>query len=296
MTVSTATATDLITDAQLANYAKLILKVTGIRVSPQKKMLLSNRIRRRLKETGIESFGAYYKRLCRLSVDDPEWDKFLQEITTHETYLFRDEAHWSWFRDSYLPEISSDAVQGRRKKELRIWSAACSTGDEACTIACCIADRLMNSADWEIEILGTDIGIDAVKKAEEAVFGERAMRLVPDSFRRRFFKKEGGNNLWAAKPELRRWTKFRQHNLLDQLKVPPFDLIFLKNVLIYFDNEAKKTVAAHLCHLLKPGGVLVTSAAENVSEHLTSLERIASWRHQNPQVSRTRTTKKGSAR
>ena len=193
MTVSTST--DLVTDAQLANYAKLILKVTGIRVSPQKKMLLSNRIRRRLKATGIESFGVYYKRLCSLSVDDPEWDKFLQEITTHETYLFRDDNHWSWFRDTYLPEISSEAIQGRRKKELRIWSAACSTGDEAFTIASCIADRLLNSSNWKIEILGTDIGIDAVQKAEEAVFGERAMRLVPENYRRRFFKKQESSNL-----------------------------------------------------------------------------------------------------
>jgi len=294
MTVSTAP--DLLTDAQLADYAKLILKVTGIRVSPQKKMLLSNRIRRRLKETGIESFGTYYKRLCSLSVDDHEWDKFLQEITTHETYLFRDDAHWDWFRNSFLPEVSSAAIRGERKKELRIWSAACSTGDEAFTIACCIADRLQNSAKWKIEILGTDIGVDAVGRAREAQFGERAMRLVPENYRHRFFTKQDQDDLWSAKPNLKCWTKFRQHNLLDRLMVAPFDLIFLKNVLIYFDPDAKKTTAAHLCHLLKPGGILVTSAAENVSEHLTSLERVAPWRHRNPEATSARSAKKGGTR
>jgi len=294
MTVSTAP--NLLTDAQLADYAKLILKVTGIRVSPQKKMLLSNRIRRRLKATGIESFGDYYQQLCMLHVDDHEWDRFLQEITTHETYLFRDDVHWDWFRDSFLPEISLAAIRGKRKKELRIWSAACSTGDEACTIACCIADRLQNSAKWKIEILGTDIGVDAVKKASESLFGERAMRLVPENYRCRFFKRQDQDDLWAANPELKHWMKFRQHNLLDRLMVAPFDPIFLKNVLIYFDPNAKKTTAAHLCRLLKPGGILVTSAAANVSEHLTSLERVASWRHRNPEATSTRSAKKGGTR
>ncbi len=294
--MTVATAPDLLTDAQLADYAKLILKVTGIRVSPQKKMLLSNRIRRRLKETGIQSFGAYYKQLSSLSVDDDEWDRFLQEITTHETYLFRDEIHWNWFRDSFLPEVSAAAIRGERKKELRIWSAACSTGDEAYTIASCIADRLQNSAKWKIEILGTDIGVDAVKRANEALFGERAMRLVPENIRRRFFKKQDRDDLWAAKSELKRWTKFRQHNLLERLMVAPFDVIFLKNVLIYFDPDAKKTTAAHLCRLLKPGGMLVTSAAENVSEHLTSLERLDAWRHRSPEAPSTRTGKKGGTR
>ncbi len=91
------TVAEQVTDVQLARYADLIYQRTGIRVSPQKKTLLSNRLRRRLRETGIKDFEDYYKHLENLRPADPEWDAFLQEITTHETYLFRDEAQWDWF-------------------------------------------------------------------------------------------------------------------------------------------------------------------------------------------------------
>ena len=284
-------ATDQVTDAQLANYAKLIYKVTGIKVSRKKKTLLSNRIRRRLKATGITSFEAYYKQLKNLPVDGPEWDGFLQEITTHETYLFRDEGNWEWFRNTYLSEIGVQARAGQREKSLRIWSAACSTGDEACTIACCIADRLTNASQWKIDILGTDIGVDAVKKATCAEFGERSMKHVPDGYRRRFFTKPNGHKLWAAKPDLKRWTRFQQHNLLDPLSERPFDVVFLKNVLIYFDRAAKQTAIEHLLRLLKPGGVLITGAAEGVTDMLKGLDRETPWLHRSPISNKSRMEK-----
>lgn len=99
-------------------------------MSPQKKTLLSNRLRRRLKQTGIEDFGEYYRHLKGLRPNDPEWDLLLQEITTHETYLFRDEAQWDWFRNTFLPQCASEVRSGTAQRSLRVWSAACSTGDE----------------------------------------------------------------------------------------------------------------------------------------------------------------------
>ena len=102
-----------VTDAQLRQFAELIYKRTGIRVSPQKKLLLSNRLRRRLRQTGIAGFGEYYRHLRRLGDDDPEWDAFLQEITTHETYLFRDEPQWDWFRNVFLADCAAAARQGK---------------------------------------------------------------------------------------------------------------------------------------------------------------------------------------
>lgn len=266
-----------VSDAQLARYGELIYQKTGIRISPQKKMLLSNRLRRRLRDTGIADFEAYYQHLKRLPSQHPEWNAFLQEITTHETYLFRDEVQWRWFRREYLPEIAAEAQAGRRQRSLRIWSAACSTGDEVYTIACCIAGGLPNYQQWHITILGTDIGVGAIEQARMGVFGERAMRLVPEEDRRRFFIKAKDAAIWQAGSVLRAMTSFRQHNLLEPLRLPPFDVVFLKNVLIYFDAASKKRVLENVRAEVKPGGILITGAAEGVSEFLRDWDRVNPW-------------------
>lgn len=283
--MSTVAAKKELTDEQLANYAKLILKVAGIRVSPQKKMLLSNRIGRRLKVTGIECYQDYYDKLCSQKGDSPEWDAFLQEITTHETFLFRDENHWKWFREEYLPGLAKAAAGGKRKKTLRIWSAACSTGDEAYTIASCIASNLSGHAQWKIEIVGTDIGVGAVEAAQKAEFNLRAMRLVPKEIRTRCFDKlKDQEDVWSPKQNLRAWTSFSQHNLLSPAtKMKPFDLIILKNVLIYFDDNAKETTAKHLCDRIVPGGILITSAADNVNQYMGDFTKKCPWQYVKPQ-------------
>lgn len=271
-----------VTDAELARYAKLIYQRTGIRVAPQKKMLLSNRLRRRLRETGIQGFAAYYDHLQRLQPNDPEWDAFLQEITTHETYLFRDEGQWKWFRKSYLPQVAAEAHSGRRQRRLRIWSAACSTGDEAFTAACCIAACLPGHKDWKVRIVGTDIGIGAVEQARSAMFRERAMRLVPNSYRKRFFDKARTVEVWQARPVLTDVVAFRRHNLLEPLGEPAFDLVFLKNVLIYFDRESKQRVLENVRSAIRPGGFLVAGPADGAGELMRDYIRHQAWLYQRP--------------
>ena len=280
--IAPITPMEQVTDGQLARYADLIYSRTGIRVSPQKKTLLSNRLRRRLRATGLKDFEDYYRHLKQLRASDPEWDAFLQEITTHETYLFRDEGQWKWFRGTYLSEINDAARNGSRKRSLRIWSAACSTGDEATTIACCIAAGLINYQQWDIRILGTDIGAGAVEQARTGVFGERAMRLVPDEYRRRFFTQAKDSRIWQANPLLTKLTSFRQHNLMEPIREKQFDLVFLKNVLIYFDPVSKGKVMANVLAAILPGGILVAGAAEGVSDMLQGCQRMESWLYRKP--------------
>ncbi|HID74535.1 MAG TPA: protein-glutamate O-methyltransferase CheR [Planctomycetaceae bacterium] len=272
-----------VTDAQLARYATLVYQRTGIRIPPQKKTLLSNRLRRRLRETGIVRFGEYYNHLTRIPPDDPEWDAFLQEITTHETFLFRDEGQWNWFRKSYLPQCAQEARSGTRKRSLRIWSAACSTGDEVYTAACCIAACLPNYQQWSIHILGTDIGVGAVEQAKAGVFAERAMRRVPESYKRRYFVKARDDELWQARPLLTEMVAFRQHNLMVPLAERPFDLVFLKNVLIYFDPASKKRVIQNVCAVMRPGGLLVAGPAEGIADLVREYVRLQPWLYQRPQ-------------
>ena len=266
-----------VTDAELENFAELIYRRTGIHVSPQKKMLLSNRLRRRLRETGIEDFTGYYQHLKRLKDTDPEWDAFLQEITTHETYLFRDESQWNWFRTDFLASCAAEPPSSDGKHNLRIWSAACSTGDEPYTAACCIAASLQNLTQWNVQILGTDIGVGALQQAQAGLFGERAMRLTPEDYRRRFISKAQNAQLWQARPALTSMLKFKQHNLMSPLREKPFDIVFLKNVLIYFDAASKRTVMDNVRAMIRPGGLLVAGAAEGITEIVKDFKRLQPW-------------------
>ncbi len=269
-------AVEQVSDAQLSRYAELIYARTGIRVSPQKKLLLSNRLRRRMRSTGIRTFEQYYEYLRKLPERDAEWDAFIQEITTHETYLFRDEAHWQWFRNEYLGELAGLKPGNRQRGSLRIWSAACSSGDEAYTAACCIAAHPEISR-WQVHILGTDIGLGALEQAKSGVFGQRAMRLVPADCRRRFFKKGKDVEAWTALPALTEMLVFKQHNLMDPLRERPFDLVFLKNVLIYFNQQSKMTVLHNVRGAMRPGGLLLAGMAEGVADLLRDFQRLRPW-------------------
>ncbi len=272
-----------VSDSQMTAYADLIYKRTGIHVSPQKKTLLSNRLRRRLRNTGIASFEDYFQRLKKLPANDPEWDAFLQEITTHETYLFRDESQWDWFRKVFLPDFFAKVRKVNLPKRFRVWSAACSTGDEAITIATCVASVLPQASAWTVEIIGTDIGVGAVEQARSGVFGERAMRLVPVDLRQKYFHQAKDARIWQAKPVITSMTSFRQHNLLDPLNERPFDITFLKNVLIYFDTTSKRKVIDNVKAVIPPGGLLVAGAAEGVGDLLKEFVRIQPWLYQRPE-------------
>jgi chemotaxis protein methyltransferase CheR len=270
-----------VNDAQMQKYSDLIYSKTGIRIPVQKKTLMSNRIRRRLRETGISDYEQYFQLLNKLSMKDKEWDHFLQEVTTHETYMFRDATQWDWFSKVYLSDLRKAADAGQ-PRSLRVWSAACSTGDEAYTIATCIANSILDLPQWKINNVGTDIGIGAVEAAKAALFNERAINLVPDALKKKFFGKLPDTELWQPRVELKQMTSFRQHNLMQPLAEKPFDVIFLKNVLIYFDAVSKATVVANVKKLLRPGGYLVAGAAEGVGDHLRDMKRVQAWLFQAP--------------
>ena len=265
----------------MARYAELIYERTGIRVSPQKKTLLSNRVRRRLRETGIRGFAEYYNHLRRLRPTIRSGTRSCKKSppTRRSCSAMRDIG--SGFARSTC-RCAAEARAGSRLRSLRIWSAACSTGDEAFTAACCIADCLPNHAQWQIRILGTDIGIGAVQQAKTALFGDRAMRLVPEAYKRRYFRKAATANVWQACPVLTEMVAFRQHNLLDRLRDGPFDLVFLKNVLIYFAPESKRRVMDNVRSAICPGGLLVAGPAEGIGDLVKDYVRLRPWLCQRP--------------
>lgn len=268
-----------VTPQQLDRFAKLIYRHIGVAVSPQKITLLSNRLRRRMRQNGMTCYDDYYRLLSESPLDGSEWEGFLQEVTTHETYLFRDLQHWNWLRDKFVPELTAAVRHGMRPPRIRIWSAACSTGDEATTVACCLADRMTPLNIWDVKILGTDVGADTVRQARTLTFGRRAMHLVPESYRTRFFAADPTGSTAVAKPILRNMLQFEVHNLLAPMRQPAFDLIILKNVLIYFDAESKRKVLDNVCRALRPGGTLITGAADGAAEFLKDYHSSQGWLH-----------------
>lgn len=268
-----------VTLAQLDRFAKLIYQRIGVSISPQKITLLSNRLRRRMRHNDVACYDEYFKLLSQSKADGPEWEGFLQEVTTHETYLFRDQHHWNWLRDRFAPELMAAVRNGKRPPQVRVWSAACSTGDEATTVACCLADRLTPLNIWKVEILGTDIGADAVRQARELKFNQRAMRLVPDTYKKRYFTTDAAGTNFVAKPILRNMLRFEVHNLLETLRQPAFDLIILKNVLIYFDAQSKRRTLENVRRALRPGGTVITGPADGAAEFLKDFDSSQGWLH-----------------
>jgi chemotaxis protein methyltransferase CheR len=166
---------------------------------------------------------------------------------------------------------------------LRVWSAAASNGAELYSLAIQIEEKRAALLGWTLTLLGTDLSEAALAEARAGVYDERALRLVDLTRRKRFFKEEPGPARWKIKPELRAMPVWKVHNLLRKLEgEPPFDCVFVKNVLIYFDAESKKAVARHVLELLAPEGYLVLGPTEMIPQLLGGLERRKPWLYQKP--------------
>ncbi|MDR3618574.1 MAG: protein-glutamate O-methyltransferase CheR [Paludisphaera borealis] len=272
------TLTEL-TDDEFARFLALIYRASGIRIAETKRVLVSNRVRRRLRATGIETFAAYYAFLTS-PAGAGEMPAFLDAVTTNETYFFRDQPHYDWLGDELIPGLLSEAAAHRRPRSLRIWSAACSTGEEPYSIALELADHRATLLGWRLSVLGTDLSGAALIAARGAVYEERALQRVDAETRKKRFDEDADGKRWTLKPDVRSLVAFRSHNLLKPLAVEPFDCVFLKNVLIYFDTNSKRTVVDNVLGSMAKGGFLVVGPTEGIHGMLGSLARIKPWLYQ----------------
>ncbi len=261
-----------LSETQFEAACDLIYRQTGIRVADGKRTLLSNRIRRRVRAHGFTDFETYLT-LLNSPPGRREFPEFIDEITTNETFFFRSPVQFDWLRKEFVQEISLQARRGLRENRLRVWSAACSTGEEPYSIAVCLLENRLKLQDWKLEVLGTDISDAALEKAREGLFKQRAVEAVTPQQLRRYFKQSADDGPWQVKPAVRELVEFEQHNLLYPLQQEPFDCIFLRNVLIYFDTESKKRVVRNLCRQLADGGYLVLGPSEGVYDMLSPLNK-----------------------
>lgn len=258
---------------QFQKFRSFIYDQCGIRIESNKLTLLSNRIRRRLVVGDFVDFDDYYRFLISAR-GSTELNGFLDAITTNETFFFRTEKQFDWMKDQWLTEQIALQRQGKRAPELRIWSAGCATGAEAYTMGICLAENHYRLNDWSLQILATDISEEALTTARDGVYKERTIDAVNDRQRKRFFTKVPSSDQWKVRSTLRESVQFKQHNLLHRLDARPFDLIFIRNVLIYFDEQSKQKVIQNLIRSLADDGYLVIGPSEGVYGMLQSLQRV----------------------
>lgn len=243
----------------------LILRESGIRLAPVKKALVMSRLARRLRTLGLRTYGDYCKRV----IDDPqELVRMLDRITTNKTSFFREPAQFALLDDEIFPAWSSAGRAGDRPRAIRAWSAGCSTGEEPYSLAMTILEHFPTYDGWHLDVVATDLSTRALQRAREGVYPIDQAEQISQKHRERFMLRGTGADADKMKVgrELRSLVRFRRLNLhASYYDVSgPFDLILCKNVLIYFDPEARLRVISRMLDLLGPEGLLLLGHAESL--------------------------------
>ncbi|HTU41980.1 MAG TPA: protein-glutamate O-methyltransferase [Candidatus Aquilonibacter sp.] len=268
-----------ISPALFQKYQKLIYSETGIWLGNSKTALLCGRLFRRLRELGIASLKSYYELVCRPEQHE-ERARMIDAITTNETRFFREPRQFEVLEQTVFPQWQREAEQGVRHKRVRIWSAGCSSGEEPYTLAMLLAMHFPLERGWDVNIVASDISNRVLEKARRGIYAvTRSSELPPDLLRtfmlRGHTQHEGE---MKVKIEIQRMVDFRRLNLNEQPTLPeaPFDAIFCRNVLIYFDAASKQRVVTNLLRNLAGDGFLFVGHAENLSSMTSELRGLES--------------------
>ena len=257
-----------ISDREFSLYRKLIYGKAGICLSPTKKAFLEARLTRRIRELGMDSFHAYYQYVTE-DQNGNELAQLLDRISTNETHFFREPRQFEFLEQQIFPDWKVQGDSGLRPRRIRVWSAGCSTGEEPYSLAMILLDHFPRGSGWEIEIIATDLSSRALKSARKAVWSIVKAKEIPQSYLKRFMLKGTGSQqaYMKAGAEIQAIIRFQQLNLNDDhYAVPePFDLIFCRNVLIYFDAASRARVVYRLVNCLAPGGFLLVGHAESLN-------------------------------
>ncbi len=250
-----------ITDQEFALFQRLIKTLAGIHLSDAKKQLVFGRLRNRVRQVGLNSFEAYYAYV--VSKKHPEERQIVVDLlTTNETYFFREPRHFTVLRDEILPARSM-------ARPFRIWSAASSSGEEAYSLAMVIADQLGMNPYPGWSVMGSDVSQKVLDQATSGHYPMQRIDGIPERYLKNYCLKGVGvqeGTLLIDQP-LRNRVEFRRINLSDTLPdIGKFDVIFLRNMLIYFQNETKIEIVKRLLDVLQPGGWLIVGHSESIKD------------------------------
>ena len=244
-------------DHEFAQFRDLIFRIAGISMSPAKKQLVSSRLAKRLRHHNLTSYGDYF-RLITSPHGKAELQVAVDSLTTNETHFFREPKHFDFLRNRVIPARKAGRV-------LRIWSAACSSGEEPYSIAMML-DELLGNEPWEV--VASDISTHVLEKARKGLYPAERIPEIPKHYLNRYCLKGVGEHdgTMLIEPLLRERVRFIPHNLTETpVKLGEFDVIFLRNVMIYFDQETKRQVVSRLLPLLRPGGYFLVGHSESLN-------------------------------
>lgn len=244
-------------DREFVQFRELIYRIAGISLSDAKKQLVASRLAKRLRHHNMTDYGDYL-RLITSVTGKPELQVAVDSLTTNETHFFREPKHFDFLRNRIIPER-------RVGRGLRIWSAACSSGEEPYSIAMML-DELLGNESWEV--VASDISTKILERARLGVYPAERIPEIPGNYLSRYCLKGIGDDEGTMQIEqrLRGRIRFMSHNLTETASgLGLFDVIFLRNVMIYFDPETKRQVVSRLLPMLRPGGYFLVGHSESLN-------------------------------
>jgi chemotaxis protein methyltransferase CheR len=269
---------DHLSAIDFGRIARLVESEAGIKMPPGKRLMVEGRLRKRMRALGIPTFADYCNMLFKQGGLDHELTYLINAVTTNKTDFFREPEHFDFLTSDMVPNLIKQ--RSERNPLLKLWSAAASTGAEAYTLSMVLRDLMLARRDFRFAILGTDISTQVLAQGQRAVYPAEMIAPVPAALQERYVlhaRKPGLRPEVRMAPEIRRHVQFQHLNLMDTTY--PFDrdvdVIFLRNVLIYFEKSDQATVVGRLVGHLRPGGYLVLGHSESMIGTSLSVRQVA---------------------
>lgn len=260
-------------DHEFRQIKRIVYQAAGLAISERGRTILSNRVRKRLRILGLGSYREYLARL-KSDPDDEELTALLDAVCSKETSFYRTPSHFEWFAGEFLgqlPRRERGAKPDERSGELTVWSAACSSGEEAYSLAIILLHNESRLSHLNVKLHATDLSTSVIEYAQEGIYSPKDVSKLDVAVQRYF---EPYDSVVRVKDRVRDRVDFSVHNLMQPAPFQNVDCLFLRNVLIYFDKASKEIVLGHVVEAIRPGGFLVVGPSEGVFDIPPGLQRI----------------------
>jgi chemotaxis protein methyltransferase CheR len=260
-----------ITEKEFLLITEFLKRNYGVRIGPEKKSLLVSRLGSLLKDKGFDKFSQLYEYVMADRTGEAVV-KLVDKLTTNHTFFMRESDHFEYFRNAILPWMEESI----KERDLRIWSAGCSTGEEPYTLSMIINDHFEGKKGlWNTKLLATDISTTVLNKATAGIYSNEQIELLPPNWKVKYFDRISEEN-YGIKRQIKDDVIFRRFNLMEEVFPfkKKFHVIFCRNVMIYFDENTKKTLINKFYDMTEPGGYLFTGHSESIGREQSRYKYI----------------------